>query len=527
MARKGSRKVRTGCFTCKTRKVKCDETKPACLRCSNTGRQCDGYPAPPRSELRPFRPKTIAMFPGVASQAEGRALQFFCEMAGPNLPGSIEPFFWTHIVLQFSRFEPAVRHSLVAISSLYEDVTKAKVGPSSLKGQRLRDNSLALTHYNSAIRELMGLKNQEVVLLVCVLFICIELLQSNSEAALRHCAHGNAIFKFSETASYHWVKEWLMPLFRRLNALQYFFARKEDSMPDLSISAYETPVWFSNFKEAELMIDDIFNQSFQLIRLGSHYRIGNMRHKKPTEDLLAEQKRVTGLLDLWFVLFKNLDTRPKSAKDAITGIPRIFALARYRICQIWSGMAFNPSEMGYDAYENDFRLMVSQLSEAANGRMKSSSRNNFEFEMGFIAPVSFIVMKCRFLDLRLEALRCLKVLAAPREALWQKDGMYALAKRIVEIEHGLSLDCDGRPFPGVEPSTPRLPPDEMRVVHFVTEFLQGRHNNFYGHEVRGRKVVFIMSGPGDRMVFRPDVLDEEQVPLSAWSPEITQAEILR
>lgn len=37
------RKVRTGCITCKIRHKKCDETKPACRRCTSTGRKCDGY----------------------------------------------------------------------------------------------------------------------------------------------------------------------------------------------------------------------------------------------------------------------------------------------------------------------------------------------------------------------------------------------------------------------------------------------------------------------------------------------------
>ncbi|EPE34970.1 Zn2/Cys6 DNA-binding protein [Glarea lozoyensis ATCC 20868] len=36
-------KVKTGCQTCKIRRVKCDETKPACLRCVKFGHQCDGY----------------------------------------------------------------------------------------------------------------------------------------------------------------------------------------------------------------------------------------------------------------------------------------------------------------------------------------------------------------------------------------------------------------------------------------------------------------------------------------------------
>ncbi|KAI0814604.1 hypothetical protein GGR55DRAFT_439204 [Xylaria sp. FL0064] len=40
-------KARTGCLTCKRRKVKCDEAKPACTRCVKSGHRCAGYEAPP------------------------------------------------------------------------------------------------------------------------------------------------------------------------------------------------------------------------------------------------------------------------------------------------------------------------------------------------------------------------------------------------------------------------------------------------------------------------------------------------
>ncbi|KAI1312940.1 hypothetical protein F5Y03DRAFT_204829 [Xylaria venustula] len=36
-------KARTGCLTCKRRKVKCDEAKPACARCLRSGHRCAGY----------------------------------------------------------------------------------------------------------------------------------------------------------------------------------------------------------------------------------------------------------------------------------------------------------------------------------------------------------------------------------------------------------------------------------------------------------------------------------------------------
>ncbi|KAH8894662.1 hypothetical protein GQ53DRAFT_716393 [Thozetella sp. PMI_491] len=36
----------TGCMRCRRRKIKCDETKPACKRCSTYGRACPGYTDP-------------------------------------------------------------------------------------------------------------------------------------------------------------------------------------------------------------------------------------------------------------------------------------------------------------------------------------------------------------------------------------------------------------------------------------------------------------------------------------------------
>lgn len=37
------RRVRTGCWTCKKRRRKCDEAKPNCKNCVSTGRECEGY----------------------------------------------------------------------------------------------------------------------------------------------------------------------------------------------------------------------------------------------------------------------------------------------------------------------------------------------------------------------------------------------------------------------------------------------------------------------------------------------------
>lgn len=38
-------KTFTGCWTCRARKIKCDEAKPECHQCSDKGVHCEGYSA--------------------------------------------------------------------------------------------------------------------------------------------------------------------------------------------------------------------------------------------------------------------------------------------------------------------------------------------------------------------------------------------------------------------------------------------------------------------------------------------------
>ncbi|GKT76248.1 hypothetical protein ColTof4_08671 [Colletotrichum tofieldiae] len=506
MARKGSSKVKTGCLTCKVRRVKCDEAKPNCLRCSSAGRVCYGYlpPAPPASDqLRLLKPQSL--FPSIDRQ-QSRALQFFCEMVSPNLPGATDPYFWTHLVIQFSRYEPAVRHSITAISSLYEDIIRVQDSPFGARAGRAQNNALTLRHYNAAIKELKGIQNPGLVLLVCLLFICIEILQNNRETALRHCSHGIAILANSESASLKWVRQYLTPLFRRLSALPFFFGSSEADVIDLSISRYPVPPLFYSQSEAANMVEDILNQAMLLIRHGYSFRVGENHGEPIPPELLMEQERILSLANQWYDMFTDLEARYKVQEISVA---RALMLARYRISLLWATEAFARTEMGYDGYEDEFRKMVEDTVEAAATENWASLKTRPVFEMGFITPLFFCAHRCRKLDLRLKALELIKVLAAPRESLWDKDGMYALVRRIVEIEHGMVLDNNGRPCLGVGPSYPDLPPDEARVRHFGVEFASGHQDTFFGHGARGSRIVLFMRSPSGKIYLRSEVLTDE------------------
>lgn len=62
-------RVRTGCLTCRKRRVKCDEAKPLCRRCINANVVCDGYRerrnvgSPPKSDSSPSQRAETVLLP--------------------------------------------------------------------------------------------------------------------------------------------------------------------------------------------------------------------------------------------------------------------------------------------------------------------------------------------------------------------------------------------------------------------------------------------------------------------------------
>ncbi|KAI1483240.1 hypothetical protein F4774DRAFT_214851 [Daldinia eschscholtzii] len=500
MARKGSLKVRTGCLTCKIRKVKCDEGKPHCQRCVTTGRKCDGYLQTTTSSVTAWhRPRHL--FPGVDNVDERRALQFFSQAAGPSLSGPMDPYFWTHLVMQFSNFEPAVRHAVVAISSLYEHMqTRSKY-------QQLVDNRFALSHYNSAIRELKTMNNEPLVLLVCILFICIEFLQDNRNGAIQHCKHGVYILKNAE-AAFPWTKEYLSPIFRRLTIFPFFFALDETGFPKFINLEDRVPDSFASFDEAIYCIDGILLRTIRLVRSGDSYRLGNLRRCPVAPDLLVEQKETRVLLENWNNRFSYLQSRsstPAMSEETLCNIT-----LRYGVARIWVETTFEYDETVYDRYLDRFRYMVGTAAKLHSskalrrGTLQGSPK--FIFEMGFIPLLYYIVMKCRCLDTRLEALSLMKKLGAAKENLWEVSTMHAVARRMIEIEHDFLLDVNDKPL--TTPVWPGLPPDEMRIRDSTTEPALSVHVDAQCQKVRERMAGFYRRTAEGDIYLQTDVVTE-------------------
>lgn len=207
------------------RRVKCDETKPGCVRCQNLGRECGGYTPEALEDMSknvapvPIhpRPMTIMSYaPSVAlpgSHDERRYFQRFCNKTALEMCGSFDPAFWTQKVLQLCHKDAPIKHATIAIGALAKSLeTSSFPTRLSLSGfPQIDQNNLdehhryALRQYSLSIASLRailadGRRHLRTSLTCCVLFMAFEALQGCYEGALTHLRGGSRLLADWRTA---------------------------------------------------------------------------------------------------------------------------------------------------------------------------------------------------------------------------------------------------------------------------------------------------------------------------------------
>ncbi|KAH8892632.1 hypothetical protein GQ53DRAFT_840948 [Thozetella sp. PMI_491] len=169
------------------RRIKCDEEKPFCRRCTSTGRKCDGYSPPPGSK---HQDSLVAMAPAPAhmlsflpddSELQRRCLAMHVGKAGDQLTCH-QTSYWREILLPLAYEHPTIRYALVSLSLFFQDWQQDI-------GLRHRVNSVALEQYNLAIKyQLRSLNsgkgvNSTVALACAPIFVTIEMIRGNFASA--------------------------------------------------------------------------------------------------------------------------------------------------------------------------------------------------------------------------------------------------------------------------------------------------------------------------------------------------------
>lgn len=211
----------------RVRRIKCDESKPICQRCSTTGRKCDGYSSDITiSSLTPEKStnliQRIAVHP-LGSAEEKRGFDFFLRNTAAELSGYYDSSFWEKLILAASTQKPFLRHAVIALGALHEDFSRKRLAPSTPPAEDPKAQ-FALSQYAKAIGSLRRSLSSEMeepltALMSCILFVCFDSLRGWYESAMLHLQSGLRILRDMKNSSTvcHIIKDNIAPLFMRLS----------------------------------------------------------------------------------------------------------------------------------------------------------------------------------------------------------------------------------------------------------------------------------------------------------------------
>jgi len=266
------------------RRVKCDEAKPSCKRCTSTGRTCDGYSSPDILVSNPSNALIHRLHTHVQGTArEKRGFQYFLTNTAAELIGYYTSSFWEHLILQASAAEPALKHAVIAIGSLHEEFTNRRLDFSP--GLEDLGSGFAISQYTKAISHLRrslssGKQAPLTALMSCILFVCFDSLRGYFDSAMVHLQSGFKILRDVRGKSKEYediVQNDLSPLFMRLSMQSILYIDTRDTGAKKRIARQlmnvrmreepEIPEAFGTLEEARSALNSAADGLFRMFYL--------------------------------------------------------------------------------------------------------------------------------------------------------------------------------------------------------------------------------------------------------------------
>lgn len=419
---------------CRVRKVKCDEAKPFCMRCVKTGRKCDGYFA--LSRPHSGRLNSLSPSPDFESADEVRAFDYYRSRSALALGNAVDGDFWSGSILKLCLTEPAVRHAVLALSSLHECVTvKAETG-------RDIGKDFAFLEYGKSMSVMRKWKSRDepsIPLLVCLLFTGIEFLLDHEGPSQLHISQGRQVLhglENSNSPSMDMIKRELVPIYARLSLASFLFANRPAPIPSHLKVAPSLPAEFTSFHEARNHLYHLLDEALAFTTQARPSIYNPTTTTEEMEAAKAIQQQVLSDMCQWHAAFTVLSTCVPLDKNWTTTGKLL--MMYYHAATVWVSTALQANEVAYDSHTTAFASIISLADSIMNSRDPKSDPSVFNFETELIAPVYWTVTKCRHPLLRRAALKLLMRddMKERKENLWWGREVIAIASRVIEVEEG-------------------------------------------------------------------------------------------
>ncbi|KAH0489333.1 hypothetical protein TgHK011_009766 [Trichoderma gracile] len=484
--RKFAPKSRLGCKTCKIRRIKCDLSRPSCIKCQSTGRICDGYGEAPLetgsnhphnnmtngaergttiradhpddSHAKHYGPLLKSLRPlmvlPVTGPGQTEAMGIFEYISIKHLNEYRPSESWRKSLMFFSQTVPSVRYAAIALALANRNYLNRD------SGDRLRQPPLSndwlsdtapLLYYNRAIQLLLkqesgdGDETKAITLLVCYLFICFDHLAGNYAQAMKHLRGGvellrntqraiqdsnNNIYDDTKASEAHALISQITRQIRRLDmqAVTFLIDWTPANIDDTVISRLAHSN--SAFQSLDQAADHLQSLIARVMRLRNN----------PEQQMLPPsiKNAVLAQLETWSTLFENMLQQHGSSCDSEETYP-LNTLLRLQYTIVWTYLSSSGPgrELEYDNFLTQFQQCVALAGDfaAVHERYSGSLQPTFTPEIGMIPVLYIIGAKCRHPVVRRKALGIMRRQPI-REAVWDSVVVARVVERIMEIEEG-------------------------------------------------------------------------------------------
>ncbi|ETI21440.1 hypothetical protein G647_07787 [Cladophialophora carrionii CBS 160.54] len=455
--RLGSRiKSNGGCLTCKIRKVKCGEEKPACLRCSSTGRKCEGYvnainsrEQPPAASASP----TLAHVGCISSYAhasrlEVQAFEFFMSDVLPGFSRIVDQHFWHQVIPQLSQSDKIIWDAVNALSCLirHPQISWRWLLPGPKASTLADDNHrLAVKWYSKSLHGLQkrmthGSVSPGMLMVTCLLYISIECLQDNLDGAMvlyyRALAMNNMLAEkgagnYSTTAARDVgsVEGTVQSLLRHMSISKELPAslRKVNSHINMTFDSLS-----EIREEGYLLLDEVhgFLEHIDGIR--------SIMPKAwlPTPDLIEWWEKVRNRIRFLETAIQEVVKRQRRAISECPDEDELYSTLMLSFNHFYVVVSSSVSmyQTTLDEFMAQFRSIIAYIRRVVAIQRRRSRRPVFVFETRILPALYYVATKCRHPLIRREAIFLLENEAPRMEYIAKAEGMAAVAKRIVGIE---------------------------------------------------------------------------------------------
>ncbi|KAL9621959.1 MAG: hypothetical protein Q9160_003621 [Pyrenula sp. 1 TL-2023] len=447
-------KVKTGCITCKARRVKCTEERPYCQRCKKTGIKCAGFrddeKAPPKKAAqKPPSPKQLQapMKSLFESKEDASGFRFTVQTLSVRLQFYSKSQLWDTIIPQASHNFPAVKHAMLALDSPaveWEDSRSnhkyyvlgtqqlaieqlgQEVPPAWAKSLRVS----SMRHYSQAIKELVSKPPPiDAVLLACLLFTVFENRflfkeRTHVDAGIRLINEYRKRNQDRQSPTADLIKEDIAPIFEGFLLQLLAVYQKDMALLPSQIPSASRP---------QPHVPDSFNNGFDTFSSFAGvvmYAIDRASHVSPISRPLTDSPELKLLKDLFTKWSKAFQTFCEDNRCA--GLPEENRMRMTRAHQrslfIIVHSFFTNSELAYDEHMEGFEVILNTLREIIESPSPMAQP-----ALTFYSPLFLTATKCRDPVLRRQALGLLRRVHK-HEMQWNTCTAADVAERIMHIE---------------------------------------------------------------------------------------------